>query len=184
MRRFLILCGAAAMLGLAGCGGSATQYAMESRAGGYNQEQIRPGIWRVSFFGNSYTTPETVQTFWLYRCAELALDNDADGFEIISDLHLAALRTGARDEAQRIPVHGGGGVIFVPIPNYTPDYDAIDSTKPVLEAEIRFLKRPFSAHAPKTFDAAKLKASLEPLVKGKLCDSGNVCHHAHGYLHV
>ncbi len=92
MRRFLVLCGAAAMLGLAGCGGSATEYAMESRAGGYNQEQIRPGIWRVSFFGNSYTTPETVQTFWLYRCAELALDNDADGFEIISDLHLAALR--------------------------------------------------------------------------------------------
>lgn len=164
-----------AMLGLTGCLGP-TKYADEGWTGGYKQTEIEPGIWRVSFFGNGFTTPETVQTFWLYRCAELALQNGADGFEVVSDIHLASLKRTPDGEPLLVPVHGGGGGGYVYIPMYVPD-----TPKPSLEGDIRLLKRPFDAKPPKVFDASALHVLLDPLVKGKLCD-GNVCPHVHRYL--
>jgi len=47
--------------------------------------------------------------------------------------------------------------------------------------QIRLLKQPFKAAPPKVFDAAALKAALEPYVLGKKCDNGNVCPHDHDY---
>jgi hypothetical protein len=171
MKRIAILCCALALLGLSGC---ATDYGSQGLTGGYDQKQIEQGVWRVSFAGNGFTTAETVQTFWLYRCAEIALENGADGFEIISNIHLTALQLHPGEDARLIPVHGGG---YVYIPMYMPDVP-----KPSMVADIRLLKKPFTAVAPKSFDAAALKAALEPIVKGKLCDSGNVCPHEHAYL--
>jgi hypothetical protein len=163
------------VLGLTGCLGP-TKYADEGWTGGYKQTQLEPGIWRVSFFGNGFTTAETVQTFWLYRCAEVALENGADGFEVVSDIHLVSLKSAPAGRPQLIPVHGGGGGGFVYVPMYVPD-----TPKPSLEADIKLVKGPFKADPPRVFDAAALKAVLEPIVKGKLCD-GNVCPHAHHYL--
>jgi hypothetical protein len=43
------------------------------------------------------------------------------------------------------------------------------------------IKKPFMSKPPTVFDAVALKAKLEPLVKGGLCE-GNVCPHVHTYL--
>lgn len=170
------------ILGLSGC---ASPYDSSGLTGGYIEQQLEPGIWRVRFGGNGFTTPETVQTFWLYRCAELARQQGYDGFEILSNIQLTSFDVrgfdnhvyydrGA-DTAHLILTHGGGGggaFIFI----------APSSPKPWIEGDIRLLRAPFAVNVPKVFDAGALIAALQPLVKGKLCDSGNVCPHVHHYL--
>jgi hypothetical protein len=56
----------------------------------------------------------------------------------------------------------------------------------IVEGEIRMLKTPFEFVPPRTFNAASLKAALDPHVNGAKCDtqmtSGNICPHAHDYL--
>jgi hypothetical protein len=54
---------------------------------------------------------------------------------------------------------------------------------PALEGDVRLLKRPFEPVAGRIFDAAKLKAALEPYVNGEKCSDGNVCPHVHRYLY-
>jgi hypothetical protein len=39
--------------------------------GGYREEQLAPDIYRVAFFGNGYTSPQTAAEYLIYRCAEL-----------------------------------------------------------------------------------------------------------------
>ena len=143
----------AVQLALAGC---ATGYGADDITGGYSEAQISPGVWTLRYAGNGYTTRETVQTFWLYRAAELTLEQGYDGFEIVSNMRLSAL---------------GGGLS---------DVQYVE--KPYLVGEIRMLKKPFTPRPPTILDAHALKARLEPLVKGKLCDDHNVCPHVHDYL--
>ena len=58
--------------------------------GGFSEQELESGLWRVRFEGNPDTTEETVQTFWLYRCAELALQKGFDGFAILSPIRLTS----------------------------------------------------------------------------------------------
>jgi hypothetical protein len=39
--------------------------------GGYQEEQLAPNIYRVAFFGNGYTNPQTASEYLIHRCAEL-----------------------------------------------------------------------------------------------------------------
>jgi hypothetical protein len=39
--------------------------------GGYREEQFAPDIYRVAFFGNGYTSPQTAAEYLIHRCAEL-----------------------------------------------------------------------------------------------------------------
>jgi hypothetical protein len=172
--RKIAVCGA--MMLLLMLGSCASPYADEGLTGGYDAQQIEPGVWRVTYSGNGYTTQETVQTYWLHRCAEIALSNGYDGFEILSDIRLISYDPDGADNAKLVLVHGGGGG-YVYVPVYIQDVP-----KPVMIAEIRLLKRPFTAAPPKIFDAAALKAALDPIVNGKSCDLGNVCPHPHTYL--
>ena len=153
----------AALFALAGC---ATTYQSMGGTGGYRDSHIAEDVYRVLYSGNGFATRETVQTYWLYRAAELTLEKGFDGFEIVSPVALGGLRdTSPFVKAQ---------MIFIPM------YSA---PKPFLEADIRLLKSPVTARPPKVFDAKALKADLEPLVKGeKKCDSGNVCPHIKKYL--
>lgn len=57
---------------LAGC---STGYGPSGLTGGYEETQIAPNVWRVSFTGNGFTTPEQTQDFALLRSAELAAKN-------------------------------------------------------------------------------------------------------------
>lgn len=79
--RALMLAATAATL--ASC---ATPYQQAGLTGGAEVRELRPDVYRVTFQGNGYTTRETVQVYWLNRCAELALEKGFAGFEILSDV--------------------------------------------------------------------------------------------------
>src|SRR3569832_757783 len=64
----------------------ATPYQQSGLTGGAEVIELRPDVYRVAFRGNGYTTRETVQVYWLNRCAELAVEKGLAGFEILSDV--------------------------------------------------------------------------------------------------
>ena len=78
----LVLVGAA---GLSGCV-TPTPYQPvvkgSSAAGGFSETRIEPDRWRVVFTGNSATRRETVETYLLYRAAELTVQNGYDWFSV------------------------------------------------------------------------------------------------------
>lgn len=90
--RALMLAAAAAML--TSC---ATPYQQSGLTGGADVRELRPDVYRVTFQGNGYTTRETVQVYWLNRCAELALEKGFAGFEILSDVRFVMRRQPSED---------------------------------------------------------------------------------------
>ncbi len=67
---------------IAGCA-SPTPYAPLSDRYGYKDSIIESHRYRVSFSGNSSTDRETVETYLLYRAAELTLEKGADYFVVV-----------------------------------------------------------------------------------------------------
>ena len=86
MRRLLIAAAATAALALAACG-TATPYqplrAGSAVSGGFTDRQIEANRWMVGFSGNSLTDRKTVETYLLYRSAELTLAQGGDWFEMV-----------------------------------------------------------------------------------------------------
>ena len=130
-------------------------------------------IWRVSYKGNGYTTFETVQTYWLYRTAQLTQEQGFDGFIILSNIRLVAPRLPPREVKVAT---SSSAPIFIPMFSSPPAYE------PSLQGDIRMLKLPFPVVPGRIFNAAALKSELEPLVNGNKCDNGNVCPYVHHYL--
>lgn len=54
-----------------------------AHADGYHELSLEPERWRVVFAGNSLTSRETVETYLLYRAAELTLNNGYDWFQAV-----------------------------------------------------------------------------------------------------
>lgn len=70
---------------LAACAGP-TPYAPAGSTdvgGGYSQQRIEDGRWRVSFAGNTVTRRDTVEAYLLYRAAELTLEQGGDHFVVV-----------------------------------------------------------------------------------------------------
>ncbi|WP_444916803.1 CC0125/CC1285 family lipoprotein [Microbulbifer sp. JMSA003] len=158
---------------LAGC---ATPYqnSAGSFTGGHSVKHLEGDIYRVGFYGNGYTTKETVQTYWLYRCAEVAIENGFEGFEILSHITLTQSFDIEQFFAEENPYKK---VQVYYIPMHT-------APKPEIVADIRLLNPPYEVNPPKVFNASELKAVLDPYVNAeKKCGSGNVCEHVHKYLH-
>ena len=51
-----------------------------SERGGYSEQRLEENRFRVTFTGNSMTSRETVETYLLYRAAELTIANGYDWF--------------------------------------------------------------------------------------------------------
>ena len=92
MSRLLVL--GAVAVALTAC---ATPYVQQGLIGGFDAKDLGQDVYRVRFAGNSYTSRETVQTYWLYRSAELAVENGFTGFEILSDMSFAMRGPGLDD---------------------------------------------------------------------------------------
>jgi hypothetical protein len=68
--------------------GCATAYGPHGLTGGYKERQLAENEYIVSFFGNGNTPGQSVWNYWIYRCAELTLDNGYEYFELLpSDEH-------------------------------------------------------------------------------------------------
>jgi hypothetical protein len=52
-------------------------------AGGYGETKLEQDRWRVIFRGNDVTARETVETYLLYRAAELTVSQGYDWFETV-----------------------------------------------------------------------------------------------------
>lgn len=168
------LAGMAMVLSLAGCA-QATGYWQQSLLfadDGYKEREQAPGLWRVSYSANAYTTRETIQTYWLYRCSELTLAKGYDGFEITSRTNLSF--DGAPAEPIRLAASG-------PVMIYMPAPSAV-SMPYHFGGDIRMLRAPLATQPGKVFDALALKKRLEPMITGQKCDEGNICPHEHDYL--
>lgn len=167
----LLLAGAALL------GGCATGYQKAtafSFTGGFREADLGRNVHRVAFSANGYTTAETAQCFWLYRCAELALEQGATGFEILSDIRLV----------RSLPPHEAFGLgPTVELAQYYPIFIPMDNmNKPYIEADVLLLFESVTPNPPKVFDARLLKAALEPHVAEPMKKRGNVKPHVHDYL--
>ena len=169
----------AAAMALAGC---ATGYGAMGLSGGYQDAQLQPGIWRVGFYGNGYTTGETVQTYWLYHAAELTLEQGYDGFETVKLLKFSSSDRFDPNAIVRVRGGGGGGGHGGGGHYVGGAYVVSGVAKPYMVQEIRMLRKPFTPVLGRSFDAAALKATLEPYVMGTKCN-GNVCPHVHSYVY-
>jgi hypothetical protein len=87
MKRLIIAAAAVVALGaLAGCE-TATPYQPlkpgATESGGYSEVKIEQDRWKVTFQGNSMTSRNTVETYLLYRAAELTVNQGDDWFETV-----------------------------------------------------------------------------------------------------
>lgn len=97
----------ASMIGLAACELGPTPYQPSDRSGGYSETKIETNRYRISFKGNSATNKETVETYMLYRAAELTLQNGYDNFTIAD-----------RDTDKNSRVRQSGGSFYGPSFSY------------------------------------------------------------------
>lgn len=81
MIRLLVAFGAAATL--AACAAPTPYQSAAPGAYGYEEQAIESDRFLVSFNGNSLTERDTVETFLLYRAAELTLERGFDHFIIV-----------------------------------------------------------------------------------------------------
>jgi hypothetical protein len=107
MKRLLIAAAAVAALGgLAACE-TATPYQplnpAAASSGGYSDTKLEQDRWRVTFAGNSMTSRETVETYLLYRAAELTVSQGYDWFETVER------QTDKHSETQVDPIGGPYG---------------------------------------------------------------------------
>ena len=74
-------------LSLFACSTPPTPYQPDSKGygfrGGYSDQQLGADTFRVAFRGNEHTPASTVETYLLYRCAELAVEKGYDYFIIM-----------------------------------------------------------------------------------------------------
>lgn len=165
----------AAALALSACAAATPYHAASltdpAHFDGYRELRVEPERWRVVFVGNSLTSRETVETYLLYRAAELTLQNGYDWFLAVerdTEEHVTLVvrePAGAwgpgwephwryaydlRNGWQAWDRHGPGPAFDV---RRVTDYEA------VAEVVMRRGTRP--ADDPRAFDARAVKASLE-----------------------
>jgi hypothetical protein len=77
---------AIALLGVVAACTHPTPYqpAATDQGEGYTTQRIESNRFRISFRGNSVTSRQTVDTYMLYRAAEVTLQNNADYFVIVN----------------------------------------------------------------------------------------------------
>lgn len=168
MRRLAGWSLAAALLALGACA-TATPYTPMDGRYGFSEQQIESDRFRVEFHGNSSTSRETVETYLLYRAAELTLEQGKDYFIVVeqdTDTERSYRASGYRDPY----VYGLYPYGFRRFPYYAYGYPWSYDTS-VRE------RRRFEAHAfillregekpdddPRAYDAREVIANLDTAI--------------------
>jgi hypothetical protein len=169
LRKILMAAALVGALGASACGsyGPTPYQPATSMDGGYSETRIENDRFRISFRGNSLTGRDRVETYMLFRAAELTLQQGYDNFTIVD-------RDTNKDD--RVRQYGGymgtrlSYMYFVPRygwvasyePYWTPStYSQI--TRYEAFAEI-ILSRGPKGGDPNTFNAREVQANLGPSV--------------------
>ena len=149
-----------------GCA-SATGYEPLSSAGGYEDTQLDPGFFRVSFEGNEYTTMARAQDFALLRASELTLANQFAHFAIVdesAETRVETVEVPASTETTETTTGRGRHKETTTTTTYVPPRTYYLS-KPRSGLLIRCF--PVKPSEPETFDAAFLQRTLREKYKLK-----------------
>ncbi|HYF24044.1 MAG TPA: hypothetical protein VD929_11665 [Caulobacteraceae bacterium] len=175
MKRFLVL--SAAALALSACA-TATPYQPArpgyTQSGGYSEYRIEADRWRVNFAGNSITSRETVETYLLYRAAELTVQNGYDWFALVN----RATERDTRYVATPDPFYSSRfGPYWSPYwryyrrgawspwgPTWGSDFDVREIDRYEANAELIMGRGPKPANDPHAFDAREVMANLGPRI--------------------
>lgn len=106
MATFKLSAGLAALALLGACATATPYQAAMGSQRGYSEQQIESNRFQVQFSGNSLTDRKTVETYLLYRAAELTRLNGYDHFRVV--------RRETDAESRLVPVGGSA---------YSPFYD-------------------------------------------------------------
>lgn len=160
MRMIVVALALAALLG--GCVGP-TPYQPATSGWGYSERLIEPNRYRVSFRGNSRTPREAVESYVLYRAAELTLAGGHDYFRVADGQ--TEVETRYRTTVTGFgPVHFGHGYswglhtgISTGVSTPITRYEAI--------ANIVIFDGPKPTDATDAYDAAAVIETLGPLIR-------------------
>jgi hypothetical protein len=144
-------------------------------SGGYSEVLVEPDRWRVTFAGNTLTSRETVESYLLYRSAELTLQQGYDWFSTVDRSTMRSSYSyvdptfygGWWGPSWRFHSHGWGGwgpywggYWGGPWGYDVRTYDKFEAT-----AEIQMHKGPKPQADPRAFDARAVIASLRPRIQ-------------------
>jgi hypothetical protein len=148
---------------LAGC---ATPYQPRGTTGGFTDKRLGPDLYAVEFRGNGNTSSDLVLDMYLYRCAELTLQNGFDVFvsrkpdsqaEIRSSEPLALL---ADTDPEGLVNYRSGGSSYTTI--YLPGHTV---TSYGISGQVRMGRYADVPSTQEVWDARAVMKTLEPFVK-------------------
>lgn len=175
--------GLAAALLTAACATTGTPYQPEVAGqrihGGYSEQRLSEGHYRVTFDGNTLTSRERVEGYMLYRAAELTVQQGYDWFRIVD-------RMTERDERTYVepvydPWYGYGywrpywryyrprygwhhWYPYGPDPFWADRYDVRTVREFEAHAEVVMGRGPLPSGNGNLFDARKVMADLGPSI--------------------
>jgi hypothetical protein len=144
-----------------------TPYQPFTLTGGYKDRQLAPGLYAVEFKGNGKTSSDLVLDMYLYRCAELTVQNHFDLF--VSRKPDASPETARADSLRLLAdAEPGGlrdfrsvGVSYMPI---TVPGQTITSYS--ISGHVRMGRYTDVPSTAEAWDARLVMKTLEPIVKG------------------
>jgi hypothetical protein len=168
MKRWILSAAVVALLGaaLAACETATPYQPLQTgveASGGYTESRIEDNRWRVSFRGNDETPRNVVETYMLYRAAELTLAQGYDWFEAAqrhTDTHTSGYATGYG------PGWGWGWRRWGPWGGAFWDNDVSFDTEQRYDAAVEIVlgHGPKPADDPHAFDARQVVANLGPKI--------------------
>lgn len=147
--------------------GCSTAYQSNSLTGGYSETQLAPDVFRVSFRGNGYTTPERAQDYALLRASELTLEKGYTCFALVDEKNSTTTQgvtTGGSAYTTGTAYQYGNSVNYSGNTTYVPG-QTITIRKPTSSVMVRCFKT--KPEGIFTFDAAFLQNSLREKYKIK-----------------
>jgi hypothetical protein len=168
MKRWILSAAVVALLGaaLAACETATPYQPLQTgveASGGYTESRIEDNRWRVTFRGNDETPRNVVETYMLYRAAELTLAQGYDWFEAAqrhTDTHTSGYATGYG------PGWGWGWRRWGPWGGAFWDNDVSFDTEQRYDAAVEIVlgHGPKPADDPHAFDARQVVANLGPKI--------------------
>jgi hypothetical protein len=146
----------------------ATSYQSGGLTGGYTEKKISDSAYVVTYSGNGFASKDRIYYFWMYRCAELTLQNGFALFQIRANpaaalstppepsIRPAVYRT--EDGAQLIKTKSGGGAVIV-----TGGYGG-GATKWTFSGTVLMYPTPLPSELVWAVDARAVVDALQPYI--------------------